>query len=196
MGGGVDGRWGTGPSEGGGTALMPLPDVTDGGSWGGIGVTSEPADGMAPGPDREGGASAPVPGSGVAENELPLPDAPAGQDGVPVPLFVPALVPGPLPVSSPEALRRGPFDPNPSGSGPSWSKTSTNSSSGVGSGRSSAAEARALRAPVAVRKRAFGSGCRSVATTCQRGSGMPFGGPGVPLSAKYSMSALASGLAP
>ncbi len=96
----------------------------------------------------------------------------------------------------PVARTRGPSAVNPGGSGPTWSKISISSSSGPGSGSSSAAAASALRAPVAVRNRAAGSGCTSAATTCHSGSGIPCGAGGVPCSAKYCTSALASGLAP
>lgn len=90
----------------------------------------------------------------------------------------------------------GPVGPKPSGSGPIWSKTSTGSSSAPGSGSISTAAVSALRAPVAVRKRACGSGCNSPASTCQRGSGMPCGALGVPCEAKCSMSACESGFFP
>nr|WP_261992182.1 serine/threonine-protein kinase [Streptomyces sp. ms191] len=90
----------------------------------------------------------------------------------------------------------GPFGPKPGGSGPIWSKTSTGSSSAPGSASSSTAEPSALRAPVAVRKRACGSGCSRPASTCHSGSGMPSGAPGVPCAMKYSIRARESGFCP
>lgn len=82
------------------------------------------------------------------------------------------------------------------GSGPIWSKTSTGSSSGAASGSISTAAVSALRAPVAVRNLACGSGCSSPARTCHNGSGIPSGAAGVPYEAKCSTIACASGFLP
>ncbi len=194
----VLGERGVGTEEGwgGGRGKLPVSDRAAGRGAASGGVVEDPVAVPAGVPCRGSGGAAlhAGRGSGVppsAEPEdapAPVPaPSPAGRGGAPLPpALCPAVPPLPTPTGppaagwSPEALFSGPSSVNPGGSGPSWSKISISSSSGPGSGSSSAAAASAFRAPVAVRKRASGSGCSKVATTCHSGSGMPWGAPGVP----------------